>query len=58
MPTPLSDGEFDEAKELAREKSDEVKQLYERFGKELTRLPAVQPVHRRRTTRGVIASST
>ncbi|HKI17875.1 MAG TPA: hypothetical protein VKA15_08335, partial [Isosphaeraceae bacterium] len=30
--TPLSDDEFDEAQTLAREKSDEVKQLYERFG--------------------------
>jgi hypothetical protein len=31
--TPLSDAELDEASELAREKSDEVKRLYERFGK-------------------------
>jgi hypothetical protein len=30
--TPLSDDEFDEAQTLAHEKSDEVKQLYERFG--------------------------
>ena len=30
---------------MAREKSDEVKQLYERFGDQLTCLPAVQPVH-------------
>jgi hypothetical protein len=33
--TPLSEAEFEEAKELAREKSDEVKQLYERFGKQI-----------------------
>ena len=32
MQTPLSDGEFEAAKALAREKSDEVKALYERFG--------------------------
>ena len=38
--------EFDEAQELAREKSDEVKQLYERFGEQITCLSAVQPVHR------------
>ena len=31
--------EFEEAQELAREKSDEVKQLYERFGKELSAYP-------------------
>jgi hypothetical protein len=37
--TPLSDAEFEEAKELAREKSDEVKRLYERFGKELRVFP-------------------
>ena len=35
MPTPLSDGEFEAAKALAREKSDEVKALYERFGKRI-----------------------
>jgi hypothetical protein len=39
MPTPLSDGEYDEAITLAREKSDEVQRLYERFGKELTVYP-------------------
>ena len=33
--TPLSDDEFDEAQALAREKSDEVKQLYERFGEQI-----------------------
>jgi hypothetical protein len=33
--TPLSDDEFDEAQSLAREKSDEVKQLYERFGEQI-----------------------
>jgi len=37
--TPLSNSEFEEAQELAREKSDEVKQLYERFGKELSAYP-------------------
>jgi hypothetical protein len=37
--TPLSEAEFEEAKELAKEKSDEVKRLYERFGKELTAYP-------------------
>jgi hypothetical protein len=39
IPTPLSDGEYEGAIELAREKSDEVKRLYERFGKELTVYP-------------------
>jgi hypothetical protein len=39
MPTPLSDGEYEDAIDLAREKSDEVKRLYERFGKELTVYP-------------------
>lgn len=39
IPTPLSDGEYDEAIALAREKSEEVQQLYERFGKELTVYP-------------------
>jgi hypothetical protein len=37
--TPLSTDEFDEAQELAREKSDEVKKLYERYGKELSAYP-------------------
>jgi hypothetical protein len=37
--TPLSVGEFDEAVEMAREKSDEVKQLYERFGDQLSVYP-------------------
>jgi hypothetical protein len=37
--TALSEDEFDEAKELAREKSDEVKKLYDRFGKDLTVYP-------------------
>jgi hypothetical protein len=37
--TPLSDAEFEEAVELAREKSDEVKALYERFGKQLSVYP-------------------
>ena len=39
IPTPLSDGEYEEAIELARDKSDEVQKLYERFGKELTVYP-------------------
>jgi hypothetical protein len=39
IPTPLSDGEYGEAIELAREKSDEVKRLYERFGDQLTVYP-------------------
>jgi len=37
--TPLSEAEFDEAKEMAREKSDEVKQLYERFGDQVSVYP-------------------
>ena len=37
--TPLSNDEFTEAQELARENSDEVKQLHERFGKQLTAYP-------------------
>jgi hypothetical protein len=37
--TPLSNSEFEEAQELARETSDEVKQLYERFGKQLSAYP-------------------
>ncbi len=37
--TPLSEDEFDEAKELALKKSDEVKKLYDRFGKELSVYP-------------------
>lgn len=37
--TPLSTEEFEEAQELAREKSDEVKRLYERYGKELSAYP-------------------
>jgi hypothetical protein len=37
--TPLSDAEFEDAKELARDKSDAVKRLYERFGKELSVYP-------------------
>ena len=44
--TPLSDDEFDEAQTLAQEKSDEVKQLYERFGEADPRRPAIQPVQR------------
>lgn len=39
IPTPLSDGEYEEAIGLARAKSDEVKRLYERFGDELTVYP-------------------
>jgi hypothetical protein len=37
--TPLSNSEFEEAQELARDQSDEVKQLFERFGKELSAYP-------------------
>jgi hypothetical protein len=37
--TPLSDAEFDEARDLAREQSDEVKQLYERFGNQVSVYP-------------------
>jgi len=37
--TPLSDTEFEEARDLAREKSDEVKKLYERFGDRLSVYP-------------------
>lgn len=39
LPTPLSDGEYEEAIGLARERSDEVKRLYERFGDQLTVYP-------------------
>jgi hypothetical protein len=39
IPTPLSDGEYEEAIELGREKSEEVQRLYDRFGKELTVYP-------------------
>jgi hypothetical protein len=39
VPTPLSDGEFDEAADLAREKSDEVKRLYERYGDQISVYP-------------------
>jgi hypothetical protein len=35
MQTPLSDGEFEAAKTLAREKSDEIRALFDRFGKRL-----------------------
>jgi hypothetical protein len=35
MQTPLSDGEFEAAKALAREQSEEVKALYEKFGKRI-----------------------
>jgi hypothetical protein len=35
MQTPLSDGEYEAAKTLAREKSDEVKELYKQFGKRI-----------------------
>jgi hypothetical protein len=36
MQTPLSDGEYEAAKALAREKSDDVKALYDRFGKRVS----------------------
>jgi hypothetical protein len=35
MQTPLSDGEFEAAKTLAREQTEEVKALYEKFGKRI-----------------------
>ncbi len=35
MQTPLSDGEFEAAKALARERSEEIKALADRFGKRL-----------------------
>jgi hypothetical protein len=37
--TPLSQVEFDDAQEIAREKSDQVKQLYERFGDQISVYP-------------------
>ena len=37
--TPLSQSEFEEAQEMARDKSDEVKRLYERFGDDLSVYP-------------------
>ena len=43
--TPLSDEEYEEAKALAKERSEEVKALYQRFGEQAQRLSAVQPVH-------------
>ena len=39
LPTPLSDGEYDEAIRLAREGSDEVRRLYDQFGDRLTVYP-------------------
>jgi hypothetical protein len=39
IPTPLSDGEYEESIRLARDRSDEVKRLYERFGDQLTVYP-------------------
>lgn len=39
LPTPLSDGEYEEAIGLARDGSDEVRRLYERFGDQLTVYP-------------------
>ncbi len=39
IPTPLSDTEFDEAVAAAREKSDEVKKLYETYGEQLKVYP-------------------
>jgi hypothetical protein len=37
--TPLSQSEFEDAQEMARDKSAEVKQLYERFGDQLSVYP-------------------
>jgi hypothetical protein len=39
IPTPLSDGEYEEAIDLAKDRSDEVKRLYERFGDQITVYP-------------------
>jgi hypothetical protein len=37
--TPLSDAEFEEAKALARGRSEEVKKLYQRFGDQVSVYP-------------------
>jgi hypothetical protein len=37
--TPLSQAEFEEAQEMAREKTDEVKRLYDRFGDQVSVYP-------------------
>jgi hypothetical protein len=37
--TPLSQVEFDEAQEMARDKIDQVRQLYERFGDQISAYP-------------------
>jgi hypothetical protein len=39
MPTPLSDDEFEEAVAVARDKSEEIKKLYEQFGDQLKVYP-------------------
>jgi hypothetical protein len=39
MRTPLSDAEYDEASELAREKCPEVKELYDQYGDQVTVYP-------------------
>jgi hypothetical protein len=39
IPTPLSDGEYEEAIDLAKDRSEEVKRLYERFGDQITVYP-------------------
>jgi hypothetical protein len=39
MRTPLSEAEFEEARDMAREKSEPVKQLLERFGDQVTVYP-------------------
>jgi hypothetical protein len=39
IPTPLSDGEYDEAIDLGRERSEEVQRLYQQFGDQLTVYP-------------------
>jgi Cu2+-containing amine oxidase len=39
IPTPLSDSEFDEAVAVARDKSEEVKKLYETYGEQLKVYP-------------------
>ncbi len=37
--TPLSQSEFDEAQQMARDKSEEVRRLYERFGDQVSAYP-------------------
>src|SRR5262249_7822265 len=39
IPQPLSDGEYEEAIDLGRERSEEVQRLYQQFGDQLTVYP-------------------